>query len=154
MSRRSEKLKLGAQACNHVSNTEKFECYINPKVMIKLYTTQFANGNPLAAEWHIINFERICKTIQVPNLDPMILKDKLFPQSLTQIAKIWYDNTPKRYLKSWYNVRASFLDRFGKCTLYHKKIILDFKQQENETLTETWLRFKKLAFNMEHGLKD
>jgi hypothetical protein len=31
---------------------------------------------------------------------------------------------------------------------------LDFKQQENETLTETWVRFKKLAFNMKHGLKD
>jgi hypothetical protein len=66
--------------------------------MITLYTTQFANGNPLAAEWHIINFERICKTIQVPNLYPMILKAKLFRHSMTQIAKIWYNNTPKRDL--------------------------------------------------------
>jgi hypothetical protein len=45
-----KKLKLRAQACNHVSNTENFECYINPKVMITLYTTQFANGNSFAAE--------------------------------------------------------------------------------------------------------
>jgi hypothetical protein len=88
-----------------------------------------------------MNFERICKTIKTPNLYPMILKAKLFPYFLTKIAKIWYDNTPKKDFKSWYNVRALLLDRFGKFTLYHTKNILDFKQQENETLTKTWLRF-------------
>jgi hypothetical protein len=36
-------------------------------------------------------------------------------------------------------MRVSFLERFGKFTLEHKKIVFDFKQQENETLTQTWV---------------
>jgi hypothetical protein len=108
----------------------------------------------VAAEWHIINFDRLCGTIKTPNLDPGILRVKLFPYSLTRKAKLWYENAPKKDLKSWFNLRASFLERFGKCTLLHKKYILDFKQQENETLTHAWVRSKKITYNMEHGLRD
>jgi hypothetical protein len=51
-------------------------------------------------------------------------------------------------------MRPSFLERFGNCILHHTNFILDFNQQENETLTQNWVRFKKLTYNMEHGIRD
>jgi hypothetical protein len=111
MSRKGKKLKLETKACKHVSNANNFECHINPKVMIILYATRFASGNSVAVEWHIINFDRLCGTIKTPNLDPGILRVKLFPYSLTRKAKLWYENAPKKDLKSWFNLRASFLEK-------------------------------------------
>jgi hypothetical protein len=54
MSRKGKKLKSGAQVFNHGSNADNFECYIDPKVMLTLYTRPFSSGSSLAAEWHII----------------------------------------------------------------------------------------------------
>jgi hypothetical protein len=57
---------------------------------------QFANGNSLAVECHIISFDGLCGTKKTQNLDPGILKVKLFPHSLTKTTKLWYENAQKK----------------------------------------------------------
>ena len=51
-------------------------------------------------------------------------------------------------------MRAYFLEKFGKDTTNNKQDIYDFKQKANESLADAWVRFKKLSYNIEHGLKD
>jgi hypothetical protein len=70
MSRNNKRLKLGTKGCNHMCSTKNLECYIEQKVISTLYSTRFANGNSMAAEWHVINFDRLCETIKTPDCDP------------------------------------------------------------------------------------
>lgn len=150
MSGQNKKLKMATQTCNHVSNTKGFEFHINPKVMITLYGTRFVYGNATAAEWHIINFDKLCWKIRTPNIDPGVLRVKLFPHSLTGLAKVWYKSAPAKDLKSWFNLRASFLEKFGE-SLDHQKFILDFKQLERETINQAWIRFTNLPATWNMG---
>jgi hypothetical protein len=69
MSRKSKNFKLGTKGCNHIPSAKNIECHIDPKVINTLYSTRFANGNSLAAEWHVINFDRFCGTIKTLDLD-------------------------------------------------------------------------------------
>ena len=75
-------------------------------------------------------------------MDPGVLRVKLFPHSLIGLAKTWYENVPEKEKILWCNLRASFLERSGKCTIEHQKLMLDFKQLEREIITQAWKRFK------------
>ena len=90
------------------------ECKIDHMVIRKIYENSFSNGKFPLANLHVIAFEKLCASIKTPNLDPSILKIKLFPHTLSGYVNSWFQKTPKGNLKSWFNMRASFLDRFGK----------------------------------------
>jgi hypothetical protein len=49
---------------------------------------------------------------------------------------------------------VSFLEKIGECTIEHKKLMLDFKKLEKESVIQAWRRFKKYICNLEHGLRD
>jgi hypothetical protein len=57
-------------------------------------------------------------------MDPGVLTVKLFLHSLIGLANIWYENVPEKEKGLWFNPRASFLERFGKCTIEHKNLCL------------------------------
>jgi hypothetical protein len=123
--------------------------------MITIYNTKFANGNATTADLHVINFDKLCDNIRTSNIDPGVLRVKLFPHSLIGLARLWYENLRTKDLKLWFNLRASFLEKFGECTLEHQKPVLDFKQLEKESISKAWRRFKKkIICNLEHGLRD
>lgn len=134
MHRQHKELKMETRDCSHVANKKGFRYHIDPKIMIKIYSTRFANGNATAAEWHIVNFDKLCDKIMTPNIDPGVLRVKLFPHSLIGLARIWYESALTKDLKLWFNLRASFLEKFGECTLDHQKFMLDFKQLERESV--------------------
>jgi hypothetical protein len=46
--------------------------------------------------------------------------------------------------KYWFNMRASFLEKFGRCTIEHFKLMHDFKQLGKESVIQAWRRFKKI----------
>jgi hypothetical protein len=61
-----------------------------------------------------------------------------------RIAKAWYEKVPEKDKRLWFNLRASFLERFGKCTIENQALMLDFKKLEKESITQAWKRFKKI----------
>jgi hypothetical protein len=73
---------------------------------------------------------------------------------LTGLAKLWYKSAPAKDLKSWFNLRASVLEKTGECTIDQQNFILDFKQLLGETITQVWIRIKNFTCNLEHGLRD
>jgi hypothetical protein len=77
----------------------------------------------------------------------------LFPDTLLGDAKNWLIKSHKNSL--WSNIRSSFIEKFGdpKILASWKGVILGFKQKENDTLTDTWERFRVLIKSM-HALSD
>jgi hypothetical protein len=43
------------------------------------------------------------------------------------LARVWYENVLAEDLKLWFKLRASFLEKFGECTLEHQKLMLNLK---------------------------
>jgi hypothetical protein len=103
---------------------------------------------------HVKKFDELCDKIKPANMDPGVLRVKLFPHSLIGLAKTWCETVAEKEKRLWFNLRASFLERFGKCTIEHQKLMLDFKQLEKESITQAWKRFKKYTCNLEYGLRD
>jgi hypothetical protein len=40
-----------------------FKNNINPMTMVTIYSTRFANGNTIAAESHVKNFDELCDKV-------------------------------------------------------------------------------------------
>jgi hypothetical protein len=57
---------------------------------------------------------------------------------------------------SWYNIKAAIMVRFGLPSImsYYRELIYSFKQRINELLIHVWERFRGLAYEQEHGLRD
>ncbi|GJR17426.1 reverse transcriptase domain-containing protein [Tanacetum coccineum] len=76
----------------------------------------------------------------------------MFPQSLTGKAKTWLDELNEGTIKTWDELRTAFISRFFPPTLFDRLLgeIRAFSQHENESLTDAWLRMKKMLRNC-HG---
>jgi hypothetical protein len=48
----------------------------------------------------------VIKLIKPVNMDPGVLRVKLFPHSLVGLARAWYENVPKKEKRLWFNLRA------------------------------------------------
>ncbi|GJZ02161.1 reverse transcriptase domain-containing protein [Tanacetum coccineum] len=76
----------------------------------------------------------------------------MFPLSLTGEAKTWLDELNEGTIKTWDELRTTFISRFFPPALFDRLLgeIRAFSQHENETLTEAWLRMKEMLRNC-HG---
>jgi hypothetical protein len=80
----------------------------------------------------------------------------LFSYTLSGDASKWMIDCPKGNFDSWFNIKASFIEKFGppNAITCNRSLILAFKQLDDETLTEAWERFRELIYGTEHGLRD
>ncbi|GJW19940.1 reverse transcriptase domain-containing protein [Tanacetum coccineum] len=76
----------------------------------------------------------------------------MFPLSLTGEAKTWLDKLNERTIKTWDELRTDFISRFFPLALFDRLLgeIHAFSQNENECLTDAWLRMKEMLRNF-HG---
>ncbi|GJW35821.1 reverse transcriptase domain-containing protein, partial [Tanacetum coccineum] len=76
----------------------------------------------------------------------------MFRLSLTGEAKTWLDELNKGTIKTWDELRTSFISRFFPPALFDRLLgeIRAFSQHENESLTDAWLRMKEMLQNC-HG---
>ena len=121
-----------------LKSINKLDCEIDPLVLKSIYSHRFVPGGGKSALQHINKFIGICNGIYAPNVDHDIFKVKLFPHSLLGLASIWFQSTLKGNLKSWFNMKASFLDRFSPIGVSSKakKDLFVFKQRDDERLVD------------------
>ncbi|GJU16945.1 reverse transcriptase domain-containing protein [Tanacetum coccineum] len=76
----------------------------------------------------------------------------MFPLSLTEEAKTWLDELNEGTIKTWDELRTTFISRFFPPALFDRLLgeIRAFSQHENESLTDAWLRMKEMLRNC-HG---
>nr|GEY45537.1 reverse transcriptase domain-containing protein [Tanacetum cinerariifolium] len=101
------------------------------------------NDNP---HTHISNFKRMTATLKYRDVLNDAIKLMLFPYSLEDKARIWYEKEPPNSILTWEDLFNKFVNQFfpPSKTTHLKNEISRFTQRFDETFSEAWDRFKEL----------
>nr|XP_043615815.1 uncharacterized protein LOC122587716 [Erigeron canadensis] len=106
---------------------------------------------------HLDKFEMICNLFNYGENQANIVKMKLFPMSLAGEAHKWLKGLAPNSLTTWEAVREALIERFFPANQERELtlIIRSFRQDEDESIVETWLRMKDLLWEFPgHGVSD
>nr|GEW37657.1 reverse transcriptase domain-containing protein [Tanacetum cinerariifolium] len=94
---------------------------------------------------HISNFKRMTATLKYRDVPNDAIKLMLFPYSLQNAARIWYEKEPPNSILTWDDLVNKFVNQFfpPSKTTYLKNKISRFTQRFEETFGEAWDRFKE-----------
>ena len=120
---------------------------LHPSLIVMVHENPFSGEGDENPYTHLRDFEQLCSCIHIQGMRRVTLKWKLFPFSLLGKARQWYS----RYLGSvdgeWEKLQAKFcLTYFPISHVAHlRREILNFKQEEKESLGAAWARITYLA---------
>ncbi|GKC66390.1 reverse transcriptase domain-containing protein [Tanacetum coccineum] len=89
------------------------------------------------------------------NTNADAIKLKLFPSSLADDAKVWFNELSSGVITTWEEKRQAFVSRFFPPAMFDRLMgeIQGFTQHPNESLVDAWLRMKDLLCSCHgHGL--
>ncbi|GJW27406.1 reverse transcriptase domain-containing protein [Tanacetum coccineum] len=111
----------------------------------------------LRADLHdqICEFLVICDMFKYGETQSEAVKLLIFPLSLCDKAKTWFNELNEASITSWDQMRRAFINRFFPPSLF-KRLLLEirsFSQNVCESLTNAWLRLKNMLRKCHgHGL--
>ena len=102
------------------------------------------NKNPYH---HLREFEQLCSCLSIAGMAQETLRWKLFPFSLNERARQWYAQNVGNVNGEWEELRDRFCLAFFPISRLAslRKEILDFHQDEKESLGAAWARFSQLT---------
>ncbi|KAK8578811.1 hypothetical protein V6N12_069155 [Hibiscus sabdariffa] len=124
---------------------EHFE--LKPVMFNMLNTLGQFDGSPAEnARQHLKSFLEICNSFKIHGVSSDVLKLKLFPYSLRDKAKEWWNNLPPGSLQSWTELCRSFLAKFSYTNMTDnlRNQITSFRQEDGEAMHEAWERYRDL----------
>src|ERR1041385_3086500 len=127
---------------------------IKPALLNLVMKDQFSGARDAAA-LHLNNFIELCDMQKYKEVDGDIVKLKLFPFSLRDEAKIWFQSLPKNSIDSWDKCKDAFIGKYyPPAKIIHlRSNIMNFRQWDNEHGAQAWERMKTLGKNCPtHGL--
>ena len=88
----------------------------------------------------------MANTVKLNEVNPNIIKMQLFPFSLRDVPATWFESMPYGSVDSWDEFVEAFMERFFQPALNseRRREILTFKQEEEESLYNSWESYKKL----------
>ncbi|GJY99678.1 reverse transcriptase domain-containing protein [Tanacetum coccineum] len=104
---------------------------------------------------HICEFFAICNMFRYGKTQSEAVKIMIFPLSLCDEAKFWFNELNDESITSWEQMREAFINRFFQPSLFNRLLleIRNFSQNICESLTEAWLRLKIMLRKCHgHGL--
>ncbi|GJW07481.1 reverse transcriptase domain-containing protein, partial [Tanacetum coccineum] len=104
---------------------------------------------------HIREFLAICNMFKYGETQSEAVKLLIFPYSLSDKAKTWFNKLNKESITSWEQMRKAFINRFFPPSLFNRLLleIRNFSQLVCESLTDAWLRLKSMLRKCHgHGL--
>ncbi|GKA26921.1 reverse transcriptase domain-containing protein [Tanacetum coccineum] len=104
---------------------------------------------------HIREFLAICNMFRYGKTQSEAVKLMIFPLSLCDEAKFWFNELNEESITSWEQMRKAFINRFFPPSLFNRLLleIRNFSQNICESLTEAWLRLKNMLQKCHgHGL--
>nr|GEU40077.1 reverse transcriptase domain-containing protein [Tanacetum cinerariifolium] len=92
------------------------------------------------------NFKRMTATLKYKDVSNDAIKLMLFPYSLEDRARIWYEKEPPNLILTWDDLVNKFVNQFfpPSKTTQLKNEISRFTQRFEETFSEAWDRFEEL----------
>ncbi|KAK8689823.1 hypothetical protein V6N13_088533 [Hibiscus sabdariffa] len=123
-----------------------------------LHTIGQFGGSPMEnARQHLKSFLEICTSFKIQGVSNDVLKLKLFPYSLRDKAKAWWNNLPPGSYQSWTELSRGFPAKFSYSNMIDKlrSEITSFRQEDDEAMHEAWERYRDLYRRCPmHGLPD
>ncbi|KAL1556993.1 hypothetical protein AAHA92_12538 [Salvia divinorum] len=106
----------------------------------------FAGRATEDANRHLIKFVELANTLKINGVEDNAIRVRLFPFSLIDSAKEWFECLPIEKISSWNDIVALFLDKYYPpgTILKLKSEICQFIQGHDEPLYEAVARFKAL----------
>ncbi|GKB83571.1 reverse transcriptase domain-containing protein [Tanacetum coccineum] len=104
---------------------------------------------------HIREFLAICDMFKYGKTLSEVVKLMIFPLSLSDEAKTWFNELNEESITSWEQIRKVFINRFFPPSLFNRLLleIKNFSQNVCEILTDAWLRLKSMLRKCHgHGL--
>ncbi|GKB16624.1 reverse transcriptase domain-containing protein, partial [Tanacetum coccineum] len=104
---------------------------------------------------HIREFLAICNMFRYGETQSEAIKLLIFPFSLCDKAKTWFNELNEESITSWEQMRKAFIKKFFPPSLFNCLLleIRSFSQLVCESLTEAWLRLKSMLRKCHgHGL--
>ncbi|GJS37812.1 reverse transcriptase domain-containing protein [Tanacetum coccineum] len=128
----------------------KFAIKGNHLTLIK--GNQFDGKTKTDPHKHIHEFLGICDMFKYRDTENEVVCLMMFPLSLNGEAKTWLDELNEGTIEIWDELRTAFISRFFPPILFDRLLeeIRAFSQHENKSLTNAWLRMKKMLRNC-HG---
>ncbi|CAN6586189.1 unnamed protein product [Malus baccata var. baccata] len=106
---------------------------------------------------HLKEFEMVCSSMTLINVDGSILKMKVFPFSLLEKAKDWLYELAPGTVTSWESMKRPFLEKFFPTSrvILLRKRISGIQQDEGESFPTYYERFKSLVASCpQHQMKE
>ncbi|GKD83112.1 reverse transcriptase domain-containing protein, partial [Tanacetum coccineum] len=104
---------------------------------------------------HIREFLAICDMFNYGETQSEAVKLLMFPLSLCDEAKTWFNKLNEGSITSWDQMRRAFINRFFPPSLFNCLLLemRSFSQNTCEILTDAWLRLKNILQKCHgHGL--
>ncbi|GJS20726.1 reverse transcriptase domain-containing protein [Tanacetum coccineum] len=104
---------------------------------------------------HIREFLAICNMFRYGETQSEAVKLLIFPFSLCDKAKTWFNELNEESITSWEQMRKAFINKFFPPSLFNRLLleIRNFSQLVCENLTDAWLRLKSMLQKCHgHGL--
>nr|GEX64519.1 reverse transcriptase domain-containing protein [Tanacetum cinerariifolium] len=104
---------------------------------------------------HIRKFVATCIMFRYGKTQSEAVKLLIFPFSLCDEAKTWFNELNEESITSWEQMRKAFINKFFSPSLFNRLLleIRNFSQLVCESLTDAWLRLKSMLRKCHgHGL--
>ncbi|KAL4311762.1 hypothetical protein GQ457_01G020930 [Hibiscus cannabinus] len=107
---------------------------------------QFGGLTHEDARQHLRSFIEVCDSFRHQGVHEDILRLKLFPYSLRDKARAWFNSIPSGSVESWDDLCQNFIIRYSSTVLTDKlrNDITSFRQRDDESMYEAWDRYKEL----------
>ncbi|CAN6713111.1 unnamed protein product [Malus baccata var. baccata] len=106
---------------------------------------------------HISDFVEICETLKIQGATNDAIRLRLFPFSLKDKGKSWFNSLPANSITTWDELANQFLQRFfpPSKTSKLRNEIMTFAQFDSEAFYDSWERFRDLLMKCpHHGLPE
>src|SRR3989337_1962076 len=136
--------------------TSAESCDISAALLNFVMKEQFSGSPNEDAASHLNTFVELCDMQKKKDADNDIAKLKLFPFSLRDRAKIWFNSLPRNSIDSWDKCKDAFITKyFPPAKIISLRMqIMNFRQLEHEHVAQAWERMKLMLRNCPtHGLK-
>ncbi|GKC90256.1 reverse transcriptase domain-containing protein [Tanacetum coccineum] len=104
---------------------------------------------------HIREFLAICNMFRYGETQSEAVKLLIFPFSLCDKAKTWFNELNEKSITSWEQTKRVFINKFFQPSLFNRLLleIKSFSQLVCASLTDAWLRLKSMLRKCHgHGL--
>ncbi|GKB87742.1 hypothetical protein Tco_0960014 [Tanacetum coccineum] len=138
-----------------IDDKDHFE--LKGQVLKELRNNTFSGSEHEDANDHIEKVLEIVDLFYIPNITQDQIMLRAFPMSLTGAAIRWLRNKPSGSITTWEDLKAKFLSKYCPPARTAKKMeeINNFQQEPDETLYQSWERFKELLIKCpQHYLTD